>query len=106
VKEEPTFGEVWPSVAALLEGAKFLAAHHAELDEGVLHACCRSAGLAPPALKFRCTVHMARTTWGIYPTKLPDVCRFLKLPLQHHDAGADAEACARIVIAARRTGAG
>jgi DNA polymerase-3 subunit epsilon len=103
VQGEPTFGEVWPGLTSLLEGARFLAAHFAEFDRGVLHACCRSAGLIPPPLPFRCTVQLARATWGIYPTKLPNVCRFLKLPLRHHEAGADAEACARIVIAARGT---
>ena len=40
-------------------------------------------------------------TWGVRPTKLPDVCRFLGIPLKHHDALSDAEAAARIVIAAR-----
>jgi len=31
---------------------------------------------------------------------LPDVCRHLGLPLQHHNALSDAEACANIVLAA------
>jgi len=47
-----------------------------------------------------CSMRLARRTWGIYPTTLPEVCRFLKLPVQHHDPGADAEACAGIVISA------
>ncbi|MFA5187667.1 MAG: exonuclease, partial [Patescibacteria group bacterium] len=38
------------------------------------------------------------------PTKLPDVCRRLKIPLNHHDAASDAEACARIVMAAMQDG--
>ncbi len=45
-------------------------------------------------------MRLARQTWGIYPTKLPDVCRYLRLPLQHHDPSADAEACARIIMKA------
>jgi len=47
-------------------------------------------------------MRLARRTWGIYPTTLPEVCRFLKLPVQHHDPGADAEACAGIVMNAVR----
>jgi DNA polymerase-3 subunit epsilon len=45
-------------------------------------------------------VRLARRVWGIYPTRLSDVCRRLGIPLRHHDAASDAEACARIVIAA------
>ena len=36
------------------------------------------------------------------PAKLPDVCAYLGLPLRHHDPLSDAEASARIVIAAHR----
>jgi DNA polymerase III subunit epsilon len=32
------------------------------------------------------------------------VCRYLRIPLRHHDAASDAEACARIVIAAFESG--
>jgi DNA polymerase-3 subunit epsilon len=60
--------------------------------------------LSRPSLPFVCTVKLARTVWSVYPTKLPDVCRHLKIPLKHHQADSDAEACARIVIAARNTG--
>ncbi|HEU4401467.1 MAG TPA: 3'-5' exonuclease [Candidatus Polarisedimenticolia bacterium] len=100
VEDEPSFREVWPPLARLLHGADFLAAHNAPFDRNVLHACCAEAGLRPPDLGFKCTVKMARDAWGLYPTKLPDVCRHLKIPLRHHDAASDAEACARIVIAA------
>jgi DNA polymerase-3 subunit epsilon len=102
VEEEPEFGPVWEALSPLLEGASFLAAHNAPFDRGVLEACCRQARLTPPALPYQCTVELARRTWGVYPTKLPDVCRYLRLKLKHHDAGSDAEACARIVIAARQ----
>jgi DNA polymerase-3 subunit epsilon len=47
-------------------------------------------------------MQVARQTWGVRPTKLPDVCRFLGIPLKHHDALSDAEAAARIVLAARQ----
>jgi DNA polymerase-3 subunit epsilon len=99
---EPSFQELWPSLKAFMESAKYLAAHNAEFDQSVLYACCRSARIAPPALPFRCTVELARRVWKIYPTKLPLVCARLGIPLDHHDARSDAEACARIVIAASR----
>jgi len=102
VAGEPAFRDVWPGLEAMLEGAEFLVAHNAPFDAGVLRACCAAAGLSPPGLGFECTVRLARSVWGIYPTKLPDVCRQLRIPLRHHDAASDAEACARIVIAAQQ----
>jgi DNA polymerase III subunit epsilon len=96
----PSFGELWPKLDVLMGGVDFLAAHNASFDQSVLETCCRAAWLSPPALPFLCT-DLARRTWGIYPTTLPDVCRRLGIALQHHEPLSDAEACARIVIAAR-----
>lgn len=100
VADAPSFAELWPQLAVCLDGAQFIAAHNASFDAGVLRACCEQAGLRPPAQPFVCTVQVARQAWNLRPTKLPDVCRHLGLPLQHHDALSDAEACAGIVLAA------
>jgi DNA polymerase-3 subunit epsilon len=101
VAREPSFGELWPELKTLLADVKFLSAHNAPFDRGVLKACCGVYGLKLPRIPFLCTVKLARQTWKLYPTKLPDVCSFLGIPLDHHNAASDAEACARIVIAAR-----
>lgn len=102
VAHEPSFGERWSLIEPLLQDADFLAAHNASFDKGVLHACCDAYGISPPPHTFVCTVQLARKTWNLRPTKLPDVCQFLGIPLEHHQALSDAEACARIVIAANR----
>jgi len=102
VRDAPTFAQLWPQLDAWLRGVQFLAAHNASFDRGVLHACCRASGLALPEIPFECTVRMARDTFNIYPTKLDCVCRVLGIPLIHHQAESDAEACARIVLAARQ----
>lgn len=102
VAGQPPFGEVWPELEPVLEGADFLAAHNARFDRAVLEACCRAAGRAAPRLPFECTMMLARRVWGIRPTKLSDVCRALGIRLNHHEALSDAEACARIVIAAAK----
>lgn len=100
VAESPDFAEVWEDLQPIFEGADYLAAHNASFDRGVLAACCLAAGLEAPPLEFACTVKIARRVWNIRPTKLPNVCDYLGLPLQHHDAASDAEACAQIVIRA------
>jgi DNA polymerase-3 subunit epsilon len=100
VRTAPVFKDVWTKLSPVLDGATFLAAHNAPFDRGVLRACCTAAGLAVPALPFVCTVQVARRTWALKPANLPAVCRRLGIGLIHHNAGSDAEACARIVIAA------
>ncbi|WP_088892469.1 3'-5' exonuclease [Leptolyngbya ohadii] len=104
VAQQPCFGELWEAIEPILKDADFLAAHNATFDRGVLHACCDAHGLARPSQSFVCTVQLARKVWNIRPTKLPDVCQFLDIELNHHQALSDAEACARIVIAANLTG--
>jgi DNA polymerase-3 subunit epsilon len=101
VAGEPGFAETWPRLLPMLEGAAFLAAHNAPFDRRVLSACCAAAGLAPPGITFVCTVQLARRRWGQRRNDLASVCRRLGIGLVHHHAGSDAEACARIVIAAR-----
>jgi DNA polymerase-3 subunit epsilon len=66
----------------------------------VLTACCTAAGLGVPPHPFACTVQVARRHFGIHPANLPAVCRRLGIGLTHHDPGSDAEASARILIAA------
>jgi len=100
VKDAPGFADAWPRLAPLLEGASALAAHNAPFDRRVLSACCAAAGLEVPSLPFICTVQLARRRWGLKPNDLPSVCRRLGIGLMHHNPGSDAEACARIVIAA------
>ena len=77
-------------------------AGNASFDRGVRATCCSVARVVPPALRFECTVQLARERWNLHPTRLPDVCRHLGIALNHHNALSDAEACARIVIAAQR----
>ena len=100
VASEPDFQDVWPSLKNILTGIDFLAAHNSSFDRSVLHACCEKSNIKPPSIPFQCTVKLARKKWGIYPTKLPNVCSYLDIPLNHHEALSDAEACAKIVIAA------
>lgn len=106
VRHAPTFADLWPTLRGWFGGVAFLAAHNSAFDRSVLHACCARYRIPPPRVKFTCTVQLARAQWGIQPTRLPDVCRRLRIPLIHHDAGADAVACASIVLAAQAEGWG
>lgn len=100
----PSFAEVWPELAPLLDGAEHIVAHNARFDRNVLQACCLAAGLSMPQQSFLCTVQMARKMWNLRPTKLNNVCHYLAISLDHHHAGSDANACAEIAIAAFQDG--
>ena len=100
VRDSPTFGEMWSDLRDFLDDAEFLVAHNASFDRKVLHACCAASDVTPPGQAFRCTVKMARARWNLKPARLPDVCRHLGIPLDHHNALSDAQACARIAISA------
>lgn len=102
VARSPTFGERRPSLRARLSRVEFLAAHNASFDRSVLFACRAAAGVRPPRPPFVCPVQLARRVRGVFPTSLPDVCRRLCIPRDHHDALSYAEALARIVLAAER----
>ncbi len=103
VADQPTFAQAWPKLAPILDGAHFVAAHNAPFDNGVLAACCAAAGIPMPAHRFVCTVRLARSTWNIYPTKLPNVCQHLKIELDHHEALSDALATAFFVLGVEKT---
>jgi len=103
VKEAPTFKQLWHRIDGFFKGAEFFAAHNASFDKGVLHACCAQAGVPVPEQPFRCTVKLARNVLKISPAKLSHVCHHLSIPLKHHNALSDAEACAQIMITVLQT---
>ena len=103
VRDAPTFRDIWPDIEPLVTAGEFLAAHNAPFDRSVLFNTCKYYQIEPPPVSFRCTMQLARKELGIYPTRLPDVCRRLGIELDnHHEALADALACARIVLHACR----
>ncbi len=104
VERQPTFDGIWPEIKKLADSVSFIAAHNARFDRSVLYACCAARGIYSPDYPFLCTVSLARRAWNIRPTHLKNVCETLDIPLKHHYALSDAEACARIVMAAQKQG--
>ena len=104
VRDASSFGELWPRLRPYVDEADYLVAHNAPFDMGVLAGCCETYRLAAVRLPSVCTVRVAREVWGIYPTRLPDVCRRLGIELRHHDAASDASACAGIIVRALAAG--
>ncbi|MBW1638463.1 3'-5' exonuclease [Microbacterium resistens] len=87
-------------------GADVLVAHNAGFDLNVLRRACEATGDAVPPYRSLCSLNVARRVYDLDSYRLPRAAAaagFGEFP--HHDALADARACAQIVIdAARRNG--
>ena len=104
LREAPVFADIWPRVHAFLEGARWLLAHNAGFDRRVLYACCKAAGVDRPPMPFLCTLKGARRSLPLPSRRLNSVCEYFGIPLRHHDAASDAEACAHVYMRLRERG--
>ena len=98
LKDQPSFEDLWPDIQAFLDGARWLVAHNASFDRRMLHGCCAAFGLAAPEIPFLCTLKGARRALPLPSRSLDAVCSHLNIELNHHHAGSDALAAARIFI--------
>lgn len=97
--DAPEFPEVWAKIAAKLEGLT-LVAHNSPFDEGCLKAVHAWYELAYPKYEFRCTCRASRKAFPYLPNhQLHTVSGHCGFDLrQHHNALADAQACAAIAL--------
>lgn len=97
---QPNFEELWPKISRFFEDTTMLA-HNASFDRAVLEGTAGYYQMALPRLDWLCTVRLARQRWPqLQRHKLDTVCDHLGIDLDHHDAGSDALAAARIYLAA------
>lgn len=91
-----------PELLAFL-GEDVVVAHNAGFDMTVLRRACEATGDAWPGMRYMCSLQISRKTYELDSYRLPIVAAaagFLDFP--HHDAAADALACAHILIDAAR----
>ncbi|AFR10933.1 exonuclease domain-containing protein [Nocardiopsis alba] len=100
VREAPTWEPVLERILDFSGGGP-LVAHNAAFDMGALRQASAHIGHDLPALEYACTLAMSRRTWGLPDHRLPTVCAHIGHDIAHHHrAEDDAEAAARIMIAA------
>ena len=107
VANAPSWSEQLARLTAFA-GADVLVAHNAGFDMSVLRRACAATGDECPPYRYLCSVQMSRKTYALASYRLPLVAAEAGCsPFAHHDALADAVACAEITIdCARRAGVG
>ncbi|QIK62798.1 3'-5' exonuclease [Leucobacter viscericola] len=79
-------------------GDDIAVAHNASFDMGVIKAACAESVSPTPRLKYLCSVQVSRKTYEIPSHRLPLAAEAAGFgEFAHHDALADAEACAAII---------
>jgi len=79
-------------------GLDIAVAHNASFDMGVIRAACLETVSPTPKLKYLCSVQVSRKTYEIPSHRLPLAAAAAGFAeFAHHDALADAEACAAII---------
>ncbi|MDE5607699.1 MAG: 3'-5' exonuclease [Muribaculaceae bacterium] len=96
-----TFDLVWQDIHSWLEGLP-LVAHNKAFDEKCIRTAHRVYRMDYPDYTFYCTLIAARKQLPrqLCPSfSLPYLCNFMGIPFDnHHNALADAEACAKIAL--------
>lgn len=95
----PTFPEVWAQIAPKIDGLP-LVAHNKPFDENCLRAVFQEYGMEYPEYEFHCTLAASRRTLDLPSHQLHIVAAACGYDLgdRHHEALADAEACAAIAL--------
>jgi DNA polymerase-3 subunit epsilon len=84
-------------------GDDWLVAHNAGFDMGVIAKTSEVLGLAVPDFRYLCSLQVARRTYHLDSYRLPVAAMAAGFEdFSHHDALADAEACAAIVVHAAK----
>jgi len=105
VQDAPIYSEVIDQMLEFID-EDLLVAHNASFDMGVLAASAKAVNQELPKLRYGCSLKIARKTYNLDSYRLNAVAYAIgHEEFEHHNALADSDACARIVIhAAQRHG--
>ena len=98
VADAPTWAEALEQMLGFID-MDDLIAHNAGFDMGVLRSSAALIEAELPDIRFGCSLIMARKTYNLDSYRLNQVAYAIgHEEFDHHDALADSDACARIVI--------
>lgn len=98
VANAASWAQQLPDLLDFIDG-DHLVAHNASFDLGVIKTATTASGLIVPDLKYVCSLQVARRTYHLDSYRLPVAAMAAGFEdFRHHDALADAEACAAIIV--------
>jgi DNA polymerase-3 subunit epsilon len=98
VQDAPDYSEVIDQMLEFIN-EDLLVAHNATFDMGVLAASAKAINQELPKLRYGCSLKIARKTYNLESYRLNAVAYAIgHEEFEHHNALADSDACARIVI--------
>ena len=98
IADAPQWDQALPELLLFTEGMPLIA-HNASFDMTVLKEAAEVISFDLPPLSYACSLRMARKTYNLESYRLNAVAYAIgHEDFQHHDALADSDACARIVL--------
>jgi DNA polymerase-3 subunit epsilon len=102
VKNALLWSEQLADLVAFADG-DHLVAHNAGFDMGVISAACAASVIETPSFSYACSLQIARKTYHLDSYRLPVAAMAAGFEdFAHHDALADSEACAAIIVHAAK----
>lgn len=102
VADAQAWTEQLPDLVTFADG-DILVAHNAGFDMGVIAGACAATLVDIPSFEYACSLQVARKTYSLDSYRLPVAAMAAGFEdFEHHNALADAQACAAIMIHAAR----
>ncbi|MCH4015253.1 MAG: 3'-5' exonuclease [Solobacterium sp.] len=96
VREAPTFPEIYHELTDLFDNS-IVCAHNARFDMTCLKKTCLNTGKPIPVLRYFDTLELSRHAFpALAHHRLDDMCDYLQVELNHHNALSDSYGCAMI----------
>ncbi|WP_147535239.1 exonuclease domain-containing protein [Bacillus marasmi] len=99
VLNAPKFDEVWQEIKHFFKPGTLVVAHNAQFDMSVLKSCLLEYSLDVPDIQYACSISISSLACNGVRGSLKARTQHFGIALEHHhNALADAEACAELVI--------